>query len=73
MICVAGLYSTGATSAHLTKEALVKDWVKKTGVFFIAADASEGPKWLAGVDPDQRKTLPDRDPGHHRRRFQHRR
>jgi V8-like Glu-specific endopeptidase len=50
MICAAGLFSAGATSAHLTKEGLVEDWVKRTAVFFITADASEGqsgsPVWI---------------------------
>ena len=50
MICAAGLYSAGATSAHLSKEGLVEEWVKRTGVFFITADASEGqsgsPVWI---------------------------
>ncbi|MET0500056.1 MAG: hypothetical protein ABW172_00890, partial [Candidatus Binatia bacterium] len=50
MICAAGLFSAGATSDHLTKEGLVEEWVKRTAVFFITADASEGqsgsPVWI---------------------------
>jgi glutamyl endopeptidase len=50
MLCAAGQFSAGSASAHLTNERLVEDWVRRTGTFFITADASKGqsgsPVWI---------------------------
>ena len=73
MICAAGLFSAGATSAHLTKEGLVEELGQKDRRLLHHGGCLGGPKWLSRMDPGQRKTIPDRGPGRHRRRLQHRR
>jgi hypothetical protein len=50
MLCAAGQFSAGSASAHLTKAGLIEDWFRRSGTFFITADASKGqsgsPVWI---------------------------
>jgi glutamyl endopeptidase len=50
MVSAAGQFSAGTTSAHLTNDRVVEDWVRRTGTFFVTADAAEGqsgsPVWI---------------------------